>query len=616
MLNFAGRGIRFKLSLINAIFVLLLSGLLTLIFLGYAKREFLDDIRKDARTLTAHLAHNSALPLLSRNRDLIDRDMEGLLNDPDVVYCAVYYRDGELLVKKSREGYKSEVAFDPAKGMEANTAVREYDAGSYSVIEARAPVLLDKTERGREEIGFADDLFSPKEAGKELVGFAVVGLSTERLNQKYTRLFTETIFVYLLLSLMGIGGIIFLLGRFVAPLLSLSSAARRVAEGNLDVEIDANSGDEVGTLAEAFQYMLDSLKEHISEIKESQREIEAIFDGITDYIWVVDPDCTMVRANRIFAEKVGMSVKEIVGKSCRDIVFLGESLCRTACPMQGVGVAAGLRSDAADFMDKESGRIYQMMTFPLLTSDNVFRGGINYLKDISETKMMEKHLIQSEKLAATGRMAADVAHEVNNPLGIIKNYLTMLKREIKGNAPEVIESLDVIDEEISRIAVIIKGLLAFSRPEYKDEGFVDINRTIESIVTLVGNSMKKHGVELDMKLDRSIPEIKISSGHLKQVMINLINNSLDAMPEGGELFVSTYDRKDGAVIAVEDSGSGIRQEDIKELFTPFYTTKGVKGTGLGLAISYGLVKGYGGDINLRAKEEKGVVASVFLPYKN
>ena len=616
MLNFKGRGIRFKLSLINAIFVLLLSGILTLIFLGYAKREFLDDIRKDAQTLTAHLAHNSALPLLSRNRDLVEWDMEGLLNDPDVVYCAIYYRDGELLVKKSREGYEVDVAFDNAKEIETNADVREYAAGSHSVIEARAPVLLDKTERGREEIGFAEELFSAEPAGKELIGFAVVGLSTERLNQKYARLFAETVFVYLLLSFLGIGGIIFLLGRFVAPLENLSLAARRVAAGNLDVEIDAISGDEVGTLAEAFQHMVNNLKEHIFEIKESQSEIEAIFDGITDYIWVVDPDCTMVRANRIFAEKVGVPVKEIAGKRCRDIVFLGESLCRTACPMKGVGVAAGLRSDASDFRDKETGRIYQMMTFPLISSDNELRGGINYLKDISETKMMEKHLIQSEKLAATGRLAADVAHEVNNPLGIIKNYLTMLKREMKGNAPEVIEDLDVIDEEISRIAVIIKGLLAFSRPEYKDEGFVDINRTIEDIVTLVGNSIKKHGVELDMELDRSIPEIKISSGHLKQVMINLINNSHDAMPEGGELAIRTYDRKDGAVITVEDSGSGIREEDMKELFTPFYTTKGVKGTGLGLAISYGIVKGYGGDINLRAKEEKGVVASVFLPYKS
>lgn len=233
-----------------------------------------------------------------------------------------------------------------------------------------------------------------------------------------------------------------------------------------------------------------------------------------------------------------------------------------------------------------------------------------------EREQLENKALAQSKLASLGQLAADVAHEVNNPLGIIKNYLTMIKRGMGEDNSETIKDLAIVDEEITRIADIIKGLLAFSRPESKNAEFININKTIEGVADLVGHSMKKRGVAFDMKPGRCIPEIKIASGHLKQVMINLINNSLDAMPDGGELAIRTFNKKDGAIIDVEDSGSGIREEDMKELFTPFYTTKGLKGMGLGLSISYGIVKGYGGDINFRSKEEKGVIASVYLPYNS
>ena len=618
MINIRDMGIKPKLIIINAFFVIILIGALTAVFLRYSKMELTENLEHDSLSFSKYLAHNSALALLSRNRELAGRYIDGLLKDQDVVYGALYFGDGTLFIEKNKEGYSGYEAPEINVRDSKFSMVRKRKHGVYPIIEASSPVLLDRIEGGREEIVFLSDMLPFDESTaieSEIAGVAVVALSAERPMERFLALSSRWLMIALIISAVVIAMILIAINRFTGPLINLSLAAERVAGGDLDVAIASGSRDEIGVLAEAFNDMIGSIKANMTEIKESQSEIEAIFDGITDYIWVVDTDCTLVRANRMFAAKVGIPVHEITGKRCEDIVFLGESFCRVACPMKSFGVAGGL-SNAAEFTDSETGRIFQMRTFPLLSSDNKFRGGINYLKDISETKMMEKRLIQSEKLTATGRLAADVAHEVNNPLGIIKNYLTMLKREMKGKNPEVIENLDVIDEEISRIADIIKGLLAFSRPESKDQGFADVNRTIENIVTLIGNSMKKHGVSFDMGLDPSIPEIKISSGHLKQVMINLINNSLDAMPDGGELSVRTFDRKDGVVIDVEDSGVGIRDGDMKELFTPFYTTKGVKGTGLGLAISYGIVKGYGGDINLRSKDEKGVIASVYLPYKS
>lgn len=618
-MNIRDMGIKSKLIIINSLFVILLIGALTAVFLQHSKKELVENLEHDSLSFSTHLAHNSTLALLSKNRELVDRYIDGLLKDPDVVYGALYFSDGTLFLEKNKEGYE-EYEGPEVKGSNSKSSmVRDLKYGVFSIIEASSPVLLERIEGGREEIGLLSDIFPAGEADEtelraEIVGFAVVALSAERPMERFLAVSARWIMIAIILSALTISMIIIAVNRFTAPLINLSMAAERVAGGDLDVVIASASKDEVGTLATAFNDMIVSIKANIVQIRKSQEEMAAIFNGITDYIWVVDPDCVVLRVNKEFASKVGANPEELVGVNCRDIFFLDETFCDSACFIKRCR-KDGFSGTSLEFKDTEGERTYEMRTFPLFDSEVGLKGGINYLKDISDVKLMETKLIHSEKLAATGRMAADVAHEVNNPLGIIKNYLTMIKREMKGADHSSIKSLDVIDEEISRIAEIIKGLLVFSRPELKNEEFLDINKTIEDIVNLVRSGIGKRAVNFEMDLDCSISKIKISSGHLKQVMINLINNALDAMPDGGRLTIKTFDRADGASIYIEDSGSGIREEDLKEIFTPFFTTKGVKGTGLGLAISYGIIKGYGGDINLRSKEEKGVVASVFLPYK-
>ncbi|MDH3974398.1 MAG: PAS domain-containing protein [Deltaproteobacteria bacterium] len=733
IINFRDRGIRAQLVLINSAFVILLLGLLTAIFLRYAKNELVDNIRKDSITLSAHLARDSVLPLLARDRKRIESYLEGVLGGPEVAYCAVYFSDGELFLKKNREGYEAYGKLLPQMAGERGGLVRELTHGDFPIMEASVPVLLEKMDEGREELGLSDNLFFPAGGKADVIGYTVVGLSAENLIGRYLFVSYQWVFIALALSILGIGAISFVIKRFVRPLVDLSKVASHVAGGELNVQIDVKSGGEVGALAGAFKHMIDSIKESINQIKErareiedlaegamegiffldkdfriirenqemarilkyerdeligqsitmiaaadsadklseildsgqstmveinlvakngiiipfevnftpvtsgsslgvlcfarditekkkmidsltkSKREISAIFDGITDYIWAVDLDCTVVRANKMFARKVGGKVGEIVGRNCKDIIFIGEDFCSKACPINEYR-KKGVIHDAVEYRDKPSGRIYQMRTFPLLSESESLKGGINYLKDVTDTKAIEERLIQAERLAATGRLAANVAHEVNNPLGIIKNYLTLLQRDMSIGDSEIIENVDVINDEISRIAEIIKGLLVFSRPEPRGVTSCNINKTINDIVSLVRKNLEKHGIAVVLDFDYSIPDIKVSSGHLKQIMINLINNSQDAMPDGGDLKIKTSAKNGNIIVQVDDSGVGIKQSDMKELFNPFYTTKGVKGTGLGLSVSYGIIKGYGGDITLNRKKKGGVKARVFLPY--
>lgn len=733
MLKFRDIGIRAQLIIINSVFVILLLGMLTAIFLRYAKNELVDNLKKDSITLSGHLAHDSVLPLLAKDRKLIEWYLEGVLGGPEVVYCAVYFSNGELFLKKNKEGYEGYGRLQLESRGENETMVRELSHDNFPIMEASVPVLLEKMDEGREEIGLSDNLFSPAGGESEVIGYTVVGLSSENLMGRYFFVSSQWVFIALTLSIVGIGAISIVIKRFVRPLVDLSKVASHVASGELDVTIDVKSGGEVGALADAFKHMIDSIKESINQIKErareiedlaegamegiffldrefkvirenremarilgyereeligksitliaapdsadrlrsildsgqstmeeinlvakegrivpfevnftpvtsgsslgvlcfarditekkkmidsltkSQREIAAIFDGITDYIWAVDLDCTIVRANKMFASKVNGKLGNIIGSNCKDVIFIDKNFCAAACPINEYR-KKGIIHDAVEYRDESSGRIYQMRTFPLLSESESLKGGINYLKDITDTKAIEERLIQTEKLAATGRLAANVAHEVNNPLGIIKNYLTLLQRDMAGSESEILENVEVINDEISRIAEIIKGLLVFSRPEPKGVANCDVNKTIKEIVNLVRKNLEKQGININLDFDESIPDIKVSSGHLKQIMINLINNSQDAMPDGGDLMIKTATKNGNVVVDVDDSGVGINQEDIKELFNPFYTTKGVKGTGLGLSVSYGIIKGYGGDISLNCKKKGGVKASIYLPY--
>ena len=389
--------------------------------------------------------------------------------------------------------------------------------------------------------------------------------------------------------------------------------------------------------------IIEDLKHENSMLKQDEKArnstenyIHEILNNIAAPIFLKNSQGTYLYSNKKYAEVIDVLPADLIGKTDYDVV--------------PKSVAALFRSQDQEVIRKNASvefeetiplpdgiQTFITAKFPLYGKDGAIFAVGGYCTEITERKKAEatkvklieelraaEYKIKQEqeqyktlaqtKLASLGQLAADVAHAANNPLGSIKNYLTMIKREMREDDGETIKTLTVIDEEINRIADIIRGLSAFPRPELKNEELTDINKTIEDIADFVRHSMKKNGVELDIELDRYVPEIKISSSHLKQVMINLINNSLDAMPEKGELTIRTFDKKDGVLINVEDNGIGIREEDMKDLFTPFHTIKGVKGTGLGLAISHGIVKGYGGDINLRPREEKGVIASVYLPY--
>lgn len=238
-----------------------------------------------------------------------------------------------------------------------------------------------------------------------------------------------------------------------------------------------------------------------------------------------------------------------------------------------------------------------------------------------ELQEAQTHLIQTEKLAATGKLAAGVAHEINNPIGIILNRIECLEMEAKesGLSPEIMNDLKVISAHAKRVSKIVGGLLAFSRETAGDSGLeqININDVLDKAVALFDRLALQKGVQIEKRLSSNLSPIMGDSQKLEQAMVNLIDNALDASAKGGRIIIESRKkfRNDYFVqIVVSDTGCGIPKESLGRIFDPFFTTKEVgKGTGLGLAVCYGIIKEHHGKIEVKSEAGKGAGFTITIP---
>jgi len=228
-----------------------------------------------------------------------------------------------------------------------------------------------------------------------------------------------------------------------------------------------------------------------------------------------------------------------------------------------------------------------------------------------QLRSAQQQLVHSERLAALGEMSAKVAHEINNPLGIILNYVQLIRQ---AKTPDDTEKFSaIVSDEINRIARIVKELLDFHRPSGLKFVKTDIARVMSDVLMLMERQLQSRGVELIKRFDPDCPMIEVSPENLKQVFLNIIINALDVMDKGGVLEVQVAPEEGDVVIRLCDSGPGIPPEIIPRIFEPFFTTKRPgQGTGLGLSVCYGIIKKHSGSISFR-NVEKGGCFEIRLP---
>jgi signal transduction histidine kinase len=240
----------------------------------------------------------------------------------------------------------------------------------------------------------------------------------------------------------------------------------------------------------------------------------------------------------------------------------------------------------------------------------ILAGAFNSMvKSLEES---QRQLIQSEKLASLGQLAAGIAHEINNPLTNISNNAQMLQQEVGGRAAK---RLKVIEENIDKASRIVRNLLDFSRaPEFHPE-FIDITLLLEKSLEFMEHDLKR--IEVVKRFSKNLPEVLVDPLQIQQVFVNLITNACQAMPNGGRLTLTTDSTDKTVEVRISDTGEGIPKEHMDKIFDPFFTTRKVgKGTGLGLSISYRIIDRHGGRIKVESEVGKGSTFIIELPVED
>jgi len=237
-----------------------------------------------------------------------------------------------------------------------------------------------------------------------------------------------------------------------------------------------------------------------------------------------------------------------------------------------------------------------------------------------QAQELEQQLIRSGRLVSLGEVTASMAHEFNNPLGIIMGFVEDLLSNTDPASPNY-RALQIIDEESKRCRQIVGDLMEYARPKPTEFCSISIVDVIDKTLQLVENRLYKQKVGVEKNMDSGLPRIQADSQQLEQVLVNLYLNAIDAMPEGGQLRVEAkIINSDGVepvmLISVADTGFGIEEKDLEKIFQPFFTAKKRRGIGLGLPLCQRIVKNHGGRIEVESKPGKGTTFKIYLPLNN
>jgi PAS domain S-box-containing protein len=344
-------------------------------------------------------------------------------------------------------------------------------------------------------------------------------------------------------------------------------------------------------------------------------ELAAIVESSDDVILSKDLNGTITSWNNAATRIFGYSQEEMIGASI--LKLIPEHLHSDEKTILE-NVRAGRRVEHFETIRRaKDGRLIDvsLTVSPIKDEDGRVIGASKILRDVSSRRRIEQSLLQAEKIAATGRMAATIAHEINNPLAAVMNLLYLLREKITDE--EGRGFLATAEDELGRVSHIAKQTLGYYR-EHAAASLASLSDIAEHALTIYEPRCTAAGITVRKSIAPST-KVVLRRGEMMQVVSNLIVNSIYAMPHGGTLSISVCDASsegNGVVVTVEDDGVGIRPEDLPKVFDAFFTTRATVGTGIGLFVAKQFVEGHGGKINIESDGEsgkRGTVVRVFLP---
>jgi PAS domain S-box-containing protein len=359
------------------------------------------------------------------------------------------------------------------------------------------------------------------------------------------------------------------------------------------------------------------------EIKEAHDFLNKVIQSSPNSIMASDMKGDIIIWNRAAEETLGYKAGETIGKmNIRNVYPEGvatEIMEMMRSPEYG-GVGR-LRSHPMVYVRRDGNIVEGDLSAAIIYDANGKEtASVGTFVDLKERLEMERklrqtqeQLLQSEKLAAMGRLTSQIAHELNNPLYGIMNTLELMKTEIPPESKRR-KILEMALSETMRLTEMLRKMLSFSKPDEEEKQPTDINIILDEILLLHEKQLRENSIRISSNFAKNLGKVHASKNQLRQVFLNMISNARDAMPDGGTLTVRTRAKGDNVQIRISDTGVGIRDENIDRIFDSFFTTKdNVKDVGLGLSVCYGFIKDHGGNIKVESELGSGTTFAITLP---
>ena len=619
--------IRTKLT---AIFTLLIGVISVFIFTFFPARlenQATEAVIAKAQTIAEMMAYSISPALFFEDSENIENVFKSAKQNKDLVYIVLVDNSG-----------KTVAAFNKDQAEQANF-VRAENNNHIS------------------EDGMIYNTMTPVLHNNYKVGELYLGLSLKKLRAEIRKSRTTIafvsliIFVFGMISVFGIGTVI------TRPLSQMAKTVERISRGDLTQRAVVCSRDEVGQLATSFNRMVDHLestycelenvnrslekrvkdrtKELRQEINERRRAEEALraseqkyrtmIEQSNDMIWTLDTEGNFTYFNKRTEEFSGHRFEDWQGKPFAAFIVekdlsLAMEVFQKTLNGEPQHYEVRIKKLDGDIL------ILSVNTAPIFKAGAVV-GTVNFGRDITERKQLEEQLRQSQKMEAIGRLAGGVAHDFNNILTGIQGYVDLILMELQEDDP-LYRDLKEIQRNAARAANLTRQLLLFSRRQPIEMTPLNLNSTIEDMMKML-NRLIGEDISITTKLTEDLWTVNADPGTIEQVLMNLVVNARDAMPEGGKITIKTenvhidkkycrihrYARPGKFVcLSVQDTGIGMEEVVINQVFEPFFSTKKPgKGTGLGLSVVYGIVKKHDGWIDVKSSPGKGAIFKIYLP---
>lgn len=442
----------------------------------------------------------------------------------------------------------------------------------------------------------------------------------DRLKKQFIGLHT----VVLVLALLFI---LWITRQFVSPIRNLIRTVHQVTQGDLSARSDVRGHDELGQLAEAFNLMVSRLeqaerseKKAAGAAREVTDTLNSILDSATAFsIVAVDRDLKILHFNPASAQILGRGVPLQTGMDIRKLHPREQG---TASHLEKA-IEQVNRSGRYEFefavRDAYGRQCWVQCTImPMQDREGRLTGYVLIGRDTTRYKELQNRLLRSDRLAATGQLAASVAHQINSPLQGISSFIGMMK-DSYGNDQEMIDALLALERGFVSIRDTVRSLMDLTRPGKEVKQPVDLNHIIQEIIALLGVLIQQSGAKVDLVLSPDLPAIQASPSQLSHVMLNLINNSVEAMQgleDKKEIRIRTLKRNGWVEIFFEDTGPGFDGDVMDYIFDPFFTTKEKLGMGVGLSVCHGFISNHGGTLTAENTEAGGARFIITLPLDN